>query len=739
MTDDPEREPAVRVHADRASDWTLDPNIFGRFSEHLGSVMYPGVFEDYLKNGSFEVWHESGSARNSGIVFPEVSAYEDVAYPWEPVENAGEVALDQRAGGVHGRAEAPALEAGVGVPESFELEPAGVTEPRYQRITLAESASGGVGQRVALPDFRTDGFDVTLSVRGEGVEECTVALTPVSDGEDSLGRATVPVTDEWERHEVRVDLDEQSPDRYRDSRYGAYRLTVTASGDGHLDLDWATLIPEDAVEGKFNPTTIDLLQEYDVTNVRWPGGNYASQYRWRDGVGPIDERPVKPIVNWSGLEPNYLGTNEFLRFCELADVEPYLTVPFWEGTGPEEAAAWVEYCNGDPEETELGALRAEHGHPEPWDVKWWGVGNEVWGWFQVGGTDAASYAEEYEAYHEAMRAVDPDVELDASAIGLGDTKYHDGSRDEDEYNRPGELPVWNDILLEQAGETIEGFDVHHYVWGIGRVPDEEAKRAAWLEENDEDPVGYNEVLVNYPEVWERLLVDLRETAAEHGVDDLRVTAGEWALSPAVDDDWPEAKLGTMAYAAFAARMFQAFVRQGDAVQLGHWTEFTLFPYPDPNENLPPNPGAHVQKALADPILESDADWYRVETTVRDSPTRQFPQTGLWTPAADDVSLVDAVTVGTDAASGRELLTLVVNGSLDDPVETSVTFGPDLAETSVEVTTFEGADGDPFAVHRNWDERDGFTVTDSERVLDDDGTVPLSLPPGSVALVSLSVE
>jgi len=549
----------------------------------------------------------------------------------------------------------------------------------------------------------------------------------------------VPVTDEWERHEVRVDLDEQSPDRYRDSRYGAYRLTVTASGDGdgerHLDVDWAMLIPEDAVEGKFNPTTIDLLQEYDVTNVRWPGGNFASHYRWRDGVGPLDERPVKPIVNWTGLEPNYVGTNEFLRFCELADVEPYLTVPFWEATGPEEAAAWVEYCNGDPEETELGALRAEHGYEEPWDVKWWGVGNEVWGWFQVGHTDAASYAEEYEDYHEAMRAVDPNIELDASAVGVGDTKYHDGSRGEGAPNRPGELPVWNDILFEGAGDLVEGVDVHRYTWGISRTDDAAERRDEWLEENDEDPVGYNEVLVNYPEVWERLFVDLLDTAAEHGVDDLRITAGEWNLHPAVNEGWPEAKLGTMAHAVYDARTFQAFVRQGEAVRLGHWTEFTLFPNPQPDENLPPNPGAHVQKAVADPILESDADWHRVETTVHDSPTRPYPETGTETPAADDVALVDAVSLGPSTDSPSGVQTLLVNGSLKDPIDVAVEYEGDGVER-VEATLFSGEDDDPFAVHRNWDERDGFEVDTTEISLDD-GETTVSLPPSSVAVLTVA--
>lgn len=198
--------------------------------------------------------------------------------------------------------------------------------------------------------------------------------------------------------------------------------------------------------------TVELLKELDIPVLRWPGGCFADDYHWEDGVGPVEDRPVVPIVNWGGLEPNYVGTNEWLRFCELADVEPYLTVPFWSVTGPEEAAKWVEYVNGSTD-TEMGALRTEHGYPEPWDVTWWGIGNEVWGDFQVGNTDAKSYAEEYEAYHDAMRAVDPDSRLDASAMDPWLRTVHDGSYVD---RHEGEQPVWNDILFEHAPDELEG-------------------------------------------------------------------------------------------------------------------------------------------------------------------------------------------------------------------------------------------------------------------------------------------
>lgn len=718
------RSVSVAIDPDAGSDWTVAPGIFGKFNEHLGSAIYPGVFEEYLKNGSFEVWNTVEEGSHNGLYYPSMAKYDDVAYPWEPLERTGDVSYSQVVGGEHGRRRDDSLDHGEEVPDHRGPTPTGITEPRFQRVDL--SGEGGVAQRVPLPDFRTDGFDVSISVRGRGLEECTVALLD-PDVDETLAATAVPVSEEWARHEVHLTLGADSDARYRDSRYGEYRLAFTGAGDGHLDLDWAMLMPADVIEGKFNPTTIEYLEEYDVTNIRWPGGNYASQYRWRDGVGPIEDRPVVPIVNWGGLEPNYLGTNEWLRFCELADVEPYLTVPFWSATGPEAAGEWVEYVNGSTD-TEMGALRAEHGYPEPWDVTWWGVGNEVWGDFQVGNTDARRYAEEYAAYHDAMRAVDPDIRLDASAMDPWLTTVHDGSYED---RRVGERPVWNELLFENAPDDLEGIDVHRYTWGI---LDDGEDRAAWLEEHDEDPIGYNEILVNFPAAWTREFADLRGRAAEHGYPDLRITAGEWALSPGVEDDWPTASIDTMAGAAYAARSFQTFVHHGEAIRLAHWTDFSLYAHPDPERNGPPHPGAHVQKTFAEPLLESDAEWHRVETDVVDSPSRDHPAMGISTLETADVDLVDAVTL-VEGGDGSELVTWLVNGSLRESVSVTLDYGDVDAEELV-VTRFRGVDDNPFATH-SWDS-DGFEQETFTRAVSA-GTATIDLPPAGIAVLETTVE
>ena len=118
-------------------------------------------------------------------------------------------------------------------------------------------------------------------------------------------------------------------------------------------VDRVLVYPDDHIDHA-DPEVVNHLRRSGLPLLRWPGGNFASGYDWRDGVGTVDERPVRPNPVWDGLEYNLFGTDEFMRFCENVGCEPSLCVNAGDGT-PEEAAAWVEYCNGSTE-TPLGAL-----------------------------------------------------------------------------------------------------------------------------------------------------------------------------------------------------------------------------------------------------------------------------------------------------------------------------------------------------------------------------------------------
>lgn len=181
------------------------------------------------------------------------------------------------------------------------------------------------------------------------------------------------------------------------------------------------------------------------TNIRYPGGNFVSGYRWRDGVGPLADRPQRLDLAWSSIEPNIFGTNEFIRFCRTVDTEPYLVVNAGDGD-LREARDWVEYCNGTMA-TSLVRLRGEHGFAEPHRVRYWGIGNEVDGPWQIGTKTATEYARTYHEFAKVMRWVDPGIQLVASG-----TSYWDGNVVERVH-----------ALFDEAAELIDYVSIHWYV------------------------------------------------------------------------------------------------------------------------------------------------------------------------------------------------------------------------------------------------------------------------------------
>jgi alpha-N-arabinofuranosidase len=173
-----------------------------------------------------------------------------------------------------------------------------------------------------------------------------------------------------------------------------------------------SLMPADNVEG-MRADTLKLLKELNSTVYRWPGGNFVSGYDWRDGIGERDKRPPRINLAWpryvGGLEMNDFGLHEFMTLCELTGAEAYLAV----NCGLEGAALAemeVQYANG-PANTPMGKWRASNGHPEPYNIKWWGIGNEMWGTFQLGYMHLDHYVIKHNIFAQAMHKVDPSIKL----------------------------------------------------------------------------------------------------------------------------------------------------------------------------------------------------------------------------------------------------------------------------------------------------------------------------------------
>lgn len=140
---------------------------------------------------------------------------------------------------------------------------------------------------------------------------------------------------------------------------------------------------------------LEALRELDIPVLRWPGGCLAEQYQWRDGIGPQAQRPATVNAFWGGVtEDNSFDTHEFLRLCKLLDTEPYIAVNVASGT-VKDAYQWVEYATFDAD-SEMTRMRKRNGREQPWDVTYWGIGNENWG---CGGSmDADYYLDVFKRY-----------------------------------------------------------------------------------------------------------------------------------------------------------------------------------------------------------------------------------------------------------------------------------------------------------------------------------------------------
>lgn len=186
------------------------------------------------------------------------------------------------------------------------------------------------------------------------------------------------------------------------------RLEIAAAGAGSFRVGAVSLMPADNIRG-FRRDTTDLLKRLRSGMYRFPGGNFLSAHEWRDAIGDPDRRPPRWDPVWSALQPNDVGTDEFLALCELLGVDAFLSVNSGFGDA-HSAAQLVEYVNGAAG-TPMGRLRAANGHPAPYNVKWWGIGNEMYGTWQFGYMALKHYVVKHNLFARAMRAVDPSITL----------------------------------------------------------------------------------------------------------------------------------------------------------------------------------------------------------------------------------------------------------------------------------------------------------------------------------------
>jgi alpha-N-arabinofuranosidase len=215
-------------------------------------------------------------------------------------------------------------------------------------------------------------------------------------------RSAVPIdalTSSYAKSPLRFTVDADSDDA---------RLEITGAGAGAFRIGAVSLMPADNLEG-FRQDAVAALRQLRSGVYRFPGGNFVSAHEWREAIGDPDRRPPTLDPAWNAVQPNDVGTDEFLTLCRLLGVEPYITVNAGFGDAWS-AAEYVEYTNGEAS-TRMGALRAANGHPEPYRVKLWGIGNEPWGEWQFGVGPLSQFVVKHKLFAKAMRRVDPGITL----------------------------------------------------------------------------------------------------------------------------------------------------------------------------------------------------------------------------------------------------------------------------------------------------------------------------------------
>lgn len=212
-------------------------------------------------------------------------------------------------------------------------------------------------------------------------------------------------------------------------------------------------------ENGFRKEYLQQIRELKVSSVRWPGGNFVSGHNWMDAIGPKDQRPVSLDLSRTRKESNQMGTDEYVKFCNLVGAENFICINAGTGT-IEEAARWVEYCNA-PVGTKYADLRAKYGHPEPFKVKFWALGNEPDGPWQLGHKNKEDYVKFAIEAAKMMSAVDKDIKL----VAAGASNYPLVTK---RYDPKDGWTDWNAYVLDQMAGYVDYISLHRYVFQVLR-------------------------------------------------------------------------------------------------------------------------------------------------------------------------------------------------------------------------------------------------------------------------------
>ncbi|GAB2808218.1 alpha-L-arabinofuranosidase C-terminal domain-containing protein [Ferruginibacter profundus] len=391
-----------------------------------------------------------------------------------------------------------------------------------------------------------------------------------------------------------------------------------------------------ADENGFKKNYIDAMKELKVTNMRWPGGNFLMGYNWQDGIGPKNQRPARINMAWGGIDDNQVGTDEWFALNKSIGSENIVAVNLGLGT-IQDAAYWLEYCNY-PKGTYYSDLRAKNGHPAPYKVKIWDLGNEVDGkpW-ELGHKNAEDYIEVAREAAKAMQAVDNNIDL----VACGSSWYSKNEWDN-----------WNRKILMGLGDKIRYLSIHSY----------------W-----ENSTDYYTHMGDGARIFDDRI---KITAAE--IEAVSNTQGFKNPIYLSVDEWGSFGRNFMSVLP-VAQSFNSFIRHADVVKMGNFTMLTSLLSGDPKKGTFKSPLFYIFKAYSNNCLGTSVDTYVACDTFNTEKYKGIPYLDVTSTYSKETNTVfiNVVNRHKDKAITSEIAN--TSGDFTGKAEASLITGKDLQE------------------------------------------------------------
>jgi alpha-N-arabinofuranosidase len=494
----------------------ISKRLYGQFVEHIGGIVNTGIWAEMLDDRKFYLPVTAKAA-------PQPQGRRAPMRRWTPIGPEESVVMDAS------RA---------------------YTGDHSPQVKLSGAEPRGVRQ-AGLAVKKGKAYTGRVVLAGDAGAKVTVALVWGEKPEERQMVAVKPLGKAYSKYPLRFVAQADSNDA---------KLEIAATGTGSFHIGAASLMPADNVEG-FRAEVIAALKQLQSGVYRWPGGNFVSAHEWREAIGDRDKRPPVMDPVWHTVQPNDVGTDEFLAMCRLLGVEPYITVNAGFGDAWS-AAEYVEYTNGAAT-TRMGKLRAANGHPAPYGVKLWGVGNEMWGDWQMGVMPLDHFVVKHNLFVKAMRKVDPTIRFIAigampdAMTGSKQAKRISGEL-APKYLGPAD---WSGVMLSKCLENMDLLSEHFYTYAGTR----------WdMEKGDQVPVAKDEPMVD----WMRRPAGMVRAKYEHYREyEARIPGLKAKPVPIALDEWAINGVPPNSYKVVPAYawVFQEMFRHTDVYQLGGFT------------------------------------------------------------------------------------------------------------------------------------------------------------------------